>query len=473
MISSDIVKSTGNQTAPSSPTQTGLHLPPLTRAERAADNIIDGLREYGFKAYRVGGAVRDRLLGRAVHDVDVATDAPPAAVRSLFPNSWAVGEAFGVIIVRAPEKVDIEVATFRTEGKYLDGRRPTSVQYADAPADAGRRDFTINALFYDPAEQLILDFTGGLADLRQGVIRAIGEPGDRFAEDHLRMLRAVRFAAALRFELETKTAYAIQSMADKIARVSQERIFCELTRMLTGPSPAMACRLLQSLNLLPPLLPEISAMTGVNQPPQFHPEGDVWQHTLLMLGKMIMPDPLLAWSTFLHDVGKPPTHEYRDGRDRFPKHASTGAGMARAILRRLKASRQLIDEVGAIIDNHMNFMHVRQMRQATLRRLMARPTFPAELEVHRLDCLASHGKLDGYCFLLDQLADTANQTELPPPLLNGHDLLAMGLTPGPRIGELLQWLQDRQLNGEITDRTQALAAIAEKLKSDFPGETPP
>ncbi len=442
-----------------------IDLPVSTAAEKAADNIIARLQANGFIAYRVGGAVRDRLLGLSAYDVDVATDAPPAAVRGLFPDTYAVGEAFAVIIVHTPEKVDVEVATFREEWGYADGRRPAEVSFSDAATDAQRRDFTINALFYDPAAREVLDFTGGLADLRRGVIRAVGRPEQRFGEDYLRMPRAIRFAAAFRFTLEPKTGAAIRGLAEKVNNISRERIFQELTRMLTGPAPAYAFSLLRQFNLLPFLLPEVARMKGIEQPPQFHPEGDVWEHTLLMLGKMVMADPLLAWSTLLHDVGKPLTHEYREGRDRFPNHASKGADSARSVLRRLKASRSLIEEAGEVVNNHMNFMNVTKMRPATLRRLLARPTFSVELELHRLDCLASHAKLDGYGFLLDKLIEFANQPQLPPPLVNGHDLLVMGLQPGPRIGELLKWVQDLQLSGEIVEREQALAALREQLAS--------
>lgn len=441
-----------------------LDLDPATAEERAADWAIGRLRERGFVAYRVGGAVRDRLLGRMPHDVDVATAAVPAAIQSIFPHTYAVGEAFAVIVVHTPEGMDVEVATFRRESGYADGRHPEEVAFSDPPTDARRRDFTINALFYDPLARNVIDHVGGLSDLRRGLIRAIGDPAARFAEDHLRIPRAIRFAAALGFAIETQTGLAIRTVAETAARVSAERLFSELTRMLTGPRPGYALQLLRDLGVLSAVLPEVAAMAGVEQPPQFHPEGDVWQHTKLLVDGLRMADPTLAWSALLHDVGKPPTHEYREGRDRFPKHARQGAVMARAILRRFKASRRLIDEVDAVIDNHMSFMHVREMRPATRRRLLARPTFATELELHRLDCQASHAKLDLYWFLLDQLSELANQPELPPPLVGGRDLLALGLSPGPRIGELLRWVQDRQLAGELTDREQALTALRRQLR---------
>jgi len=440
-----------------------ISLPPLTPAEKSADRIIEQLTEHGFTAFRVGGAVRDRLLGRPVSEVDVATDATPAMIRKIFPDTYAVGEAFAVIIVHTPEHVDIEVATFRSENGYADGRHPKHVAFSDAATDARRRDFTINALFYHPIQEEIVDHTDGLADLRTGTLRAIGNPEKRFGEDHLRIARAVRFAAELDFKLEQTTTEAIKKKADFIERISKERIFNELNKMLTGRNPSHAFELLHNLGILSSILPEAAAMAGVPHPPCYHPEGDVWQHSLLILRKMRMAEPALAWSALLHDVGKPPQHCFEKGRDSFPKHAPAGAEMARLILKRLKASRRLIEDTVAVIENHMTFMHVREMRVATRRRLLARSTFPIELELHRLDCMASHGKLDGYCLLLDEMADLANQPPVPQPLINGHDILALGLTPGPRVGQILNWIQEKQMNGEIISREEALAAVRQML----------
>ncbi len=447
-------------------TEYKITLTPMTVEEKAADGLIEGLCRAGFTAYRVGGAVRDRLLGYPAHDVDVATDAPPQAVRELFPNTYSVGESFGVIIVHTPEGVDVEVATFRKDSEYADGRHPKEVGFSDSATDARRRDFTINAFFYDPRRVVVLDYTGGMADLRGGVVRAVGEAEGRFREDHLRMLRAVRFAAALGFSLETETEAALRRQAAAIKRISSERVMQELTRMLTGCRPAYALRMLEEYGLLEAVLPEVAGLRGVEQPPQFHPEGDVWKHTLLMLEKMAMPDPVLAWSVLLHDIGKPLTHEYTDGRDRFPNHAPRGAEATGEILKRLKASSRWVEDTMAAVENHMNFMHVTQMRKSTLRRLLARPTFPLELELHRLDCAASHAKLDGYCYLLDKLAELADQPQLPPPLVNGHDLLAMGQKPGPKIGELLKWIEDLQLNGELEDREQALGRLRDFIEEE-------
>jgi len=433
----------------------------VTAAERAGDDVIGRLRAAGFTAFRVGGCVRDRLLGRSPGDVDVATDAVPAAVRGLFPHAFAVGESFGVIIVHAAEGTDIEVATFRAEAGYADGRHPDHVRFSTPDEDARRRDFTVNALFYDPCGRRILDFVGGLADLRRGVAASASDPAARFAEDHLRMLRAVRFAAATGFELDAATRAAVASLAPRLSTVSAERVYQELDRMLLGPDPAAAFTMLADLGLLAVWLPELAAMQGVPQPPQFHPEGDVWVHTMRMLSLLRFPDSALAWAVLLHDVGKPVTHEFADGRDRFPQHAEAGAGMAETLLRRLRASRRQIEAVTACVDNHMTFMAVPDMRPSTLRRLIARPFFPLELELHRLDCAGSHGRQDNYCLLLDRMAEIAAEPPVPPPLVTGHDVLALGIRPGPRVGVILRAVQDRQLNGDITTREEALAVLAQ------------
>ncbi len=428
----------------------------VTPAEVAADRIIARLHQAGFSAYRVGGSVRDRLLGREPAEVDVATSAPPAQVRQLFPDSYAIGEAFGVILVHGFGGTDVEVATFRLESGYADGRHPAHVAFSDAATDASRRDFTINALFYDPLRREILDYVGGLDDLRRGLIRAIGEPAARFSEDFLRMLRAVRFAAQLGFRMDVATRQAIPALAKEIGRLSAERVFAELGKMLRGGAPGLAFRELAELGLLKLWLPEVAAMSGVEQPEQFHPEGDVWQHTVLMLETMRAPSLSLAWAVLLHDVGKPPTQEFRDGIPRFPCHAEVGAKISQTVLRRLKAPRWLIDQVGVQVRNHMTFKDVPEMRGSTLRRLIARETFADELELHRLDCLASHGSIDHYCFLLDRLRQYANEPVIPPPLITGKDVLSLGLAPGPAVGKLLHAVQELQLNGELTSREQAL-----------------
>ena len=444
------------------------HLPPLTAAERGAHGVVQRLRGAGFAAHTVGGAVRDRLLGRAPSEVDVATNATPPQVQTLFAHSHAVGAAFGVIVVLQDDQA-IEVATYRSDGAYLDGRHPSSVCFSTAEEDARRRDFTINALFYDPERREVLDHVGGLADLQRGVVRAIGDPRARFSEDYLRLLRAVRFAARFDFALDPATAAAVRALAPCIVEISPERIAQELTKMLVGPHPDVAFRLLHECGLLAHLLPDVARFDGVPQPAEFHPEGDVWRHTLLLLKLLVQPSPALAWGALLHDVGKPPTFARNaQGRETFPCHAELGADLAIAILRRLRCANQLIDEVEALVRYHMTFAEVQRMRPATLRRLLARPSFPAELELHRIDCLASSGRLDNYVFLLDRLHELENQPAVPPPLLTGHDVLALGLRPGPRVGELLRAAQDLQLNGQLADRDAALAWLAEQVRGPGP-----
>ncbi len=439
-------------------------LPSETADEKAGDAIIGTLQAAGNAAFRVGGSVRDRLLGKVPREVDVATDATPQRVREIFPRTFAVGESFGVVVVHTESGVDIEVATFREEREYADGRHPSHVRFSTAERDAQRRDFTINALFYDPLTQQILDYVGGIADLEKGTLRAIGTPVDRFREDHLRLLRAVRFSASLGFELAPATRAAVRPLAGSLRRISPERIAAELSRMLTGPDPARAFALLMEHGLLQECLPEVVAMKGTEQPPQFHPEGDVWQHTLLMLSLLRYPVPELAWAVLLHDVGKPPTCEFRDGRYRFSKHCAVGAELARKILRRLRMSNRFTECVSECVRRHMGFMHVDDMRQSTLRRFIGADTFPLELELHRLDCAASHGMFDNYVFLLDRLADYAAEPPVPEPLVRGGDILALGLEPGPMVGKLLAMVQEWQLEGEIATKADALERLRHHLE---------
>ncbi|MDT8390628.1 MAG: CCA tRNA nucleotidyltransferase [Lentisphaeria bacterium] len=445
-----------------SPVIQSISLPPRVPAEAEADRIIGALRANGFAGYRVGGAVRDRLLGRASDDVDVATDAVPAAVKSLFPHSFAVGENFGVIIVHARDGVDIEVATFRADGEYADGRRPANVRFSDMATDARRRDFTVNALYYDPVAEEIHDHTDGLADLRRGVIRAVGTPARRFEEDRLRMLRAIRFATSLRFELDKETRTGIQTHADTICDVSPERIFAELNKMLTGPAPAVAINLLSDCGLLRHILPEVEAMKGVEQPPEFHPEGDVWTHTMLMLENLRWPSLALAWSVLLHDVGKPPTQTHDGGRFRFNGHARVSADMTQDILRRLRSSKKLRRTVSQCVNSHMKFMSVQEMRRSTLRQFINGETFPLELELHRLDCLGSHADMTHYHFILDTLIELAAEPAVPQPLLTGHDLIRAGMRPGKQMGKILADIQEKQLDGRLKTREEALQYVSGK-----------
>jgi len=447
----------------------------VTPCERAADTVIRRLQAAGFAAFRVGGCVRDRLLGRCPQDADVATAAHPEQVRTLFDKTFAVGEQFGVIVVHAGRGVDIEVATFRSEAGYSDGRRPDRVRFTGPGEDARRRDFTVNALFYDPVRRELLDYCGGLADLRRGVIRGIGDPAARFREDGLRMLRAVRFMAAFDFELESKTRVALARMRAGLRRISPERIRVELGRTLTGPRPHAGFAILADAGLLEICLPEAALFRGVPQPPEFHPEGDVWEHTLAMLAGLRGASESLAWAALLHDVGKPVVH-LRDkrGRDCFPRHAAVGEELAAGILTRLRASRQMRDTVALMVGRHMQFADVRRMRQSTLRRMAGRPTFPAELELHRLDCAASHRRFENYCFLLDLLWQYRHEPIIPPPLLRGRDILALGVAPGRLVGQILEAVEQQRLDGLLTTREEALAWVRARLAGEVAaaGEKP-
>ena len=434
-----------------------LHISNPTPAEREAHAIVARLREHGHEAYTVGGAVRDRLLARPPQDVDVATSATPEQVAALFRRTVGVGAAFGVMLV-VGDDIQTEVATFRIDGGYIDGRRPDAVEFSDARNDAERRDFTINALFYDPISEQVIDFVGGLADLAKGELRTVGDPVRRFGEDYLRMLRAIRFATRYDFALSADTAAAIATFAKQIGQISAERICTELTKMLTGPHPNQAMSLLESSGLLQEVLPEICAMRGVQQPPQFHPEGDVWTHTMLLLSHMVHPSPTLAWGVLLHDVGKPPTFTIGEqGRETFPSHASVGAEMAEDILRRFKCSRDMIEQVRTLVHYHMSFADVQRMRPATLRRMIGRDTFPLELELHRIDCMACHGKLRNWVFLLDKIRELGDVPAVPAPLITGRDLLSRGMAAGPAMGALLRSIHDLHLDGALADRAAALA----------------
>jgi len=405
------------------------------------------------------------ILGREPKDFDVVTDARPDAVLKLFPRSVAVGKAFGVVRVGVND-IYYDVATYRTDGTYSDGRHPQSVVFADEATDAARRDFTINAMFFDPIDGKIHDHSGGKEDLDKKIIRTVGDPDKRFQEDHLRMLRAVRFAATLNFAIEPQTAAAIRRQAEFIGRVSAERIQQELTRiLLEAPKPGDALETLSSLGLLKEILPEVEAMRGQEQPPQFHPEGDVWTHTVLMLNAMNNPPrrirlatrgAWLAYSVLLHDVGKPATAVKAPDRIRFNRHAAFGAEMAGVILRRLRLPSADIKAISYIIGNHMRFIDVRRMRKSTLRRLITTDTFPDELELHRLDCEASHGDMQNHSFLNDFKKGFQAEPILPPPLVTGNDIVALGVLRGPLVGQLKKAAYDAQLEGRFDGRDAAL-----------------
>ena len=432
----------------------------MTPRELAAD-ICRTLHASGFKAYLVGGCVRDLLLGREPEDYDVATDAHPGRVQELFPSSVDVGARFGVILVAA-DGAQVEVATFRSDVGYSDGRHPDRVEYSSLPEeDVRRRDFTINGLMLDMETQQILDFVGGREDLRQGIVRAIGTPELRFREDRLRMVRAVRFAARFGYVIEPATFQAIVAAAPHITAVSAERLRDEITKLLTEGAARRAFELLDETSLLKACLPEIAAMKGIAQPPEFHPEGDVWVHTLLMLEHLAAGSPAtLAWAVLLHDVGKPPTFvsaaETGD-RIRFDGHAEVGARMAVAICRRLRFSADDIEQIEALVANHLRFKDVFQMKPATLKRFVRLPRFEEEhLPLHRLDCLASHGSLDAYEFVQRFLRDTPPEEVRPPRLLTGEDLKAMGFRPGPLFKQILQAVEEGQLEGRLMRREDAM-----------------
>lgn len=440
----------------------------MTPRELAAD-ICHRLHASGFQAYLVGGCVRDLVLGREPEDYDVATDAHPARVQELFPSSVDVGARFGVILVVA-DGAQVEVATFRSDVGYSDGRHPDRVEYSTSPEeDVRRRDFTINGLMQDMETQQVLDFVGGREDLQRGLVRAIGTPELRFREDRLRMVRAVRFAARFGYAIEPATFQAIVAAAPHITSVSAERLRDEVTKLLTEGAARRAFELLDATGLLKACLPEIAAMKGVAQPPEFHPEGDVWVHTLLMLEKLRPGTPAtLAWAVLLHDVGKPPTFvpmEETGDRIRFDGHAEIGARMAAAICRRLRFSVDDTEQIEALVANHLRFKDVFQMRPATLKRFARLPGFQEEhLELHRLDCLASHGNLDAYEFVRRFLRETPPEEVRPPRLLTGEDLKAMGFRPGPRFKEILHAVEEGQLEGKLIRREDAMEFVRREYR---------
>jgi poly(A) polymerase len=424
-----------------------------------ANSICDTLRRGGFQALLVGGCVRDLLLGREPADYDVTTNATPEQVMALFPESVTVGAQFGVILIPHDE-LKVEVATFRSDVGYSDGRHPDSVVYSKTPQeDVQRRDFTINGLLMRHDSGEVLDYVGGQTDLKAQVIRAIGEPDRRFTEDKLRMMRAVRFAARLGFEIEAETFRAIRRHVAEIHQVSPERLREELTKILTEGAARQAFELLDETWLLQQVLPEIGAMKGVEQPPQFHPEGDVWIHTLMMLNGLPKDaSPTLAWGVLLHDVGKPPTFQSAaetGDRIRFNNHVEVGVRMAEAICERLRFSNEDTEQILALVDNHMKFGAVLGMRASTLKKFVRLPRFEEHLALHRLDCLSSHLQLESYEFVRRFIDITPPEQVRPERLLTGNDLLAMGFRPGPVFSQILRALEDAQLEGQVRTHEEA------------------
>jgi poly(A) polymerase len=451
-----------------------------------AISIVRTLREHGHQAYLVGGCVRDILLGREPADYDVATDITPDEVMRIFPQTYAVGVQFGVVLVPLGSEVSgveplseelnqrghgghrgtVEVATFRSDVGYSDGRHPDEVRFGKNPQeDVQRRDFTINGLLLDPITNEIVDYVGGRKDLEAKIIRTISDPERRFAEDHLRMLRAVRFAARFGYKIEPKTFAAIKKLASQIHQVSRERVRDELTKMLTEGKAREAFLLLDQTGLLHEVLPQIEAMKGVEQPPQFHPEGDVFVHTLLLLEQLPQAcSTTLAWGALLHDVGKPATFRVAPDRIRFDGHVEVGVKMAEEICRRLRFSNHETGQILALIKNHMRFANVEQMKPSTFKRFIRMPGFNEHLELHRMDCQSSHGDLTTYHFTCEKLTALPPESVRPAPLITGDDLISAGYKPGPRFKEILSAVEDAQLEGRLHSLQEAM----ELVRQEFP-----
>jgi poly(A) polymerase len=433
-----------------------------------AISIIRTLRDRGHQGFLVGGCVRDLLLGHEPADYDVTTDATPEEVMRIFPQTYAVGAQFGVVLVpfkngdnSSQKEKAVEVATFRCDVGYSDGRHPDEVRFSkEAREDVERRDFTINGLLLDPTKDEVLDYVGGRQDLERRLIRTIGEPARRFAEDKLRMLRAIRFAARFEYDIDAATFAAIQEFAPNIHQVSRERVRDELTKMLTEGHARRAFLLLDESGLLKQVLPEISQMKGVEQPPQFHPEGDVFVHTLLLLDKLPpSPSPTLAWGALLHDVGKPPTFKVAPDRIRFDGHVEVGVKMAEEVLRRLRFSNDDAEQIVALVKNHMRFADAMRMKESTLKKFIRMPRFEEHLDLHRMDCLSSAGDLASYNFTREKLQSMPAEVVSPAPLLTGTDLIAAGYKPGPRFKEILTAVEDAQLEGTLRSKEEARAFV--------------
>jgi len=438
----------------------------MTSEKRLAESVIERLRARGHEALLAGGCIRDLLLGRPPKDYDVATSARPDAILALFPGALTVGVAFGVVVVQ-DGPVQVEVATFRSDEGYADGRRPDAVTFTDAREDAQRRDFTINGMFMDPSSGNVVDYVGGRSDLEAGLVRAIGDARLRFAEDHLRMLRAVRFAAELGFQVEPATAEAIRELAAKVAGVSAERVAAELKRLLAAPPDGRhtGLQLAHDLGLLEVILPEVTAMRGVRQGPTVHPEGDVFVHTLLAVREVREPTFELALAMLLHDIGKPRTAALRESRWTFYGHERIGEDMARAVCERLRLSVLQTRRVTWLVRAHMKLMYADEMREARLKRLMAEEGFEELAELWRADCLASGGSAEPYEALMARYRAMAREEVKPRPLVTGDDLLAMGLQAGPVFREILDEVYDAQLEGRAATRDAALA-LARKIATE-------
>ena len=434
--------------------------------EKAALEIVRRLKDDGYEACWVGGCVRNKIMEIPSEDIDIATSARPDSVQEIFSKTCAVGAKFGVVIVIIDE-TSTEVATFRSDGAYLDKRHPSEVQFSNARKDAMRRDFTVNALFWDPVSGDLHDFVDGLDDIRRKVIRCIGRPEERFSEDALRLLRAIRFSARFAFTIEEQTWSAILRNSSSINSISPERIRDELIKIFTGPNPGSALEMLERSGLLRVTLPEIQAMKGVPQPEKFHPEGDCFEHVKLCLEWLRDPSTTLAFGCLLHDVGKPPTYQESD-RIRFDNHTKVGAKIAEDICRRLRFSNREREAIVDLVYRHMHFLSVRDMKKSTLKKFLSHPNIEEDLELHRADCLASHGNLENYHFCMEQLEIFRKEEEkiIPEPLINGNDLINEGYKPGPVFKEILSRVEEAQLEEEVSSKEEAMKLV----KKEFPLE---
>lgn len=436
-----------------------------TSQKSAATTIAAQLKKAGYLAYFVGGSVRDDLLGIPPKDYDIATDATPEQIVSLFPKTESIGAHFGVILVKHDGQA-VEVATFRTDGSYGDGRRPDQVEFSTPEEDAQRRDFTINGLFFDPVEQEIIDFVGGREDLEKRLIRAIGKASDRFEEDALRLMRAIRFATHTGFQIEAEIWQAIQNFAPTLDRISIERVQAEFSKIMLSPNRARGFQLLADSGLFAVFMPEVLDLIGCEQPPQWHPEGDVFVHTRIML-ELLDPNASLELSlaVLLHDIGKPGTRSFDEEqqRIRFNGHDALGAEMAVDILTRLKYPNQTIALVEHMVARHMQFMNVMDMRTAKLKRFMAPECFEQEMELHRVDCASSNGFTENYDFLRQKQEEFANEPIIPEPFVTGRDLIDRGHQPGPAFKNILEAIQTEQLEGRISSRTEAISFLEKEF----------
>lgn len=423
---------------------------------RTAVKIVETLQKYKYKAYFIGGIVRNMILGYKTKDIDIATSAKPDEIKNIFKTAKNIGISFGITSV-LENKFSYDVATFRNEKNYLDGRHPEYLEYIDDPiVDVKRRDFTINSIYYDPIENKILDYVNGIDDIKNRIIRTVGNPMDRFEEDYLRMLRAIRFSSELNFKINDNIIKSIKKISHKIMSLPSDRIREELNKMFTSSHPDIAMQLLYDTDLMNHIIPELSKTKGINQPKKYHPEGDVFQHIKLMLKNMIIPNVILTWSIILHDIGKPETIKLKNGIEKFYFHADVGAKIANKILKRLDFSKKNIEKITHIVKNHMKFAEITRMREGKVKKIMSLETFPIELELHRLDCMSSNGITENFIHLLDLTIKQKCNNKLPDPLINGHDLLDIGFIKGPIIGKILDIVRENQLDNILKTKEEAI-----------------